>query len=134
MGKYYYKVVHEGRKTKKLKSLVVIGKPAIVYKQKVWIYPTIKKSKIFVFQTFHAAVNFRGKAAVSFRERENGKIFRCIVKKPRKIRNILPPASSIAEFRDFWKYYAKEKGCLGSYIAPHQTFVVDAVKLLEEIV
>lgn len=126
MGKYYYKVVHEVPKTKKLKSLVVTGKPAIVYKQKVWIYPTIKKSKIFVFQTFHAAV--------SFRERENGKIFRCIVKKTRKIRNILPPASSIAEFRDFWKYYAKEKGCYGNFIAPHQTFVVDAVKLLEEIV
>jgi hypothetical protein len=125
MGKYFYKVIHKNRKTKELKSAVITGKPAVVYKQKVWTYPTIKKSKLFVFQTLHAAVSFRECD-------EDEKIFRCLVKKPRKIRNIMSYTSSIADFREFWNCYAKEKKCFGSNIPPCQTFVVDAVKLIDE--
>jgi len=126
MGKYYYKVIHKNCKTKELKSAVITGKSAVVYKQKEWTYPTIKGSKLFVFQTLHAAV--------AFRECHDEKIFRCLVKKPRKISSILSPNSSIAKFRDFWHYYTKEKACYGSNAAPYQTSVVDAVKILEEIV
>jgi len=129
MKKYFYKVLVYRAFEKTLHSACISGPASITYKLNKWTLPTIKGSKIFVFEKLSDARSFAN---------EYDKIFKCQVRNPKPIEKALNSDAftnnrDIPKLITFWKRFSKKQDCQTRFVIPFGTSVVDAVKLLKEV-
>ena len=109
------------------------SKYQVYYKCNKWVYPTIPKSKLFVFNDLQAAINFKNElVGCMLRPLGMIQIFKCEVQKPAKIQSI---ARDTQDIEDFWRKKAYRKK-LDDYLCTEplpNTVICDAVKIGKKV-
>jgi hypothetical protein len=128
MSEKYYKVVTNNY-NRLFSSFVVDGGPTdfiVEYFVGEWSYPTIKKTRLFVFNDFIDAENF---AVLSL----GHSIYECEVKNPRKNPTIMSRFSCIQKYWEL-RFQKKKTGhfCRNSYLSSGCSSC-DAVKLIKKV-
>jgi len=114
----YYKVVDNSKRS------IVSHNYCVQYKLNEWAYPhkDLKDSKLFVFDSYENALNFRNDMGY-------GEIYECEVKNPKKVKFV----AGLSSLYSFWEAKRKKKKYIGFKQSYKGTVGCDAVKLIENI-
>ena len=129
MSKKYYKVI-SSRHGRLFSSFLIDGGPQdflVEYFVDKWVYPTVKKTKLFVFNDLFEAKTF---AALG----RGHCVYECEVKNPRKNPTIMYSFNSIAKY---WRLRLQKKQTKHLYrndnLSSDKCSSCDTVKLIRKV-